>query len=109
MLPKKNPAALSGADREGIRYAGQQSFTRDSLKRQAQQRLRRQHLITALHRLGARATFEFISEIAGRFGIEQHVDDRLEAYASRLTPQLLRLTGGDKFPALPMRAVWGRR
>jgi hypothetical protein len=78
-------------------------------QRQALTRLRRQRLVKCVHILGARATFELIDEVAGRFGIEQYVDDRLEAYASRLTPRLPRLTGGDKFPALPMRAVGGLR
>jgi hypothetical protein len=103
MREKRNPAPLAGGDRAGIGYAGQQSFTRDSLKRQAQQRLRRQYLITALHRLGARTTFEFVTELADLFG--PYVDDRLAEYVHRLTPEMLQIAGGNRFPQGPMRVI----
>jgi hypothetical protein len=109
MPQKENPVALAGADRAGIRYAEQQSFIRESVKNQAQQRLRRQRRVEVLHGLGARATSEFIAEIAADFGIEQHLDDRLEAYTTRLTPELLKLTGGHHFAPQPTRVVGGAR
>jgi hypothetical protein len=107
MPHKENPVALPGADRAGIRYAEQQSFTRDSLKRQAQQRLRRQRLARHVHRFGARVLFELIDEIARHHDIEADVDRRLARYAS-LDPGLLAATGADQFPASPLRVVGGR-
>jgi hypothetical protein len=103
----ENPVALAGADRAGIRHAEQRSFTRDSLKRQAQQRLRRQHLARSVHRLGARVLFELLDEIARQHGIAEDVDRRLAAYVDRLSPQMLRATGGDRFPPSPTRVIGG--
>jgi hypothetical protein len=103
----ENPVALAGADRAGIRHAEQRSFTRDSLKRQAQQRLRRQHLARQVHRLGPRVLFEVIDEIARHHDIAEDVDRRLAAYVDRLTPAMLRATGGDRFPPSPTRLFRG--
>jgi hypothetical protein len=103
----ENPVALAGADRAGIRHAEQQFLTRDSLKRQAQQRLRRQHLARRVHRLGPRVLFEVLDEIARDHGIAEDVDRRLAAYVDRLTPEMLRATGGDRFPPSPTRLLRG--
>ncbi len=84
----RNPVPLAGghgADREDSR-AGD-SFTRNPL--------RLQYLARTLHRLGARAVFEFLSET-----LRDPAGDlvgRLEAYAA-LSPDQLRVTGGDQFP-----------
>jgi hypothetical protein len=92
----KNPAALAGADRASNRYAVQQSFTTASVVRQAlERRLRRQRLVGSLPGLGERATFEFIDELATSFG-EEFINRRLTEYTRRLTPELLRVAGGDK-------------
>ena len=99
--------ALAGADRAGIRHAEERSFTRDSLKRQAQQRLRRQHLARQIHRLGPRVLFEVLDEIAQQHGIAEDVDRRLGAYVDRLSPAMLRATGGDRFPPSPIRYFRG--
>jgi hypothetical protein len=104
MREKRNPAPLAGGDRAGIGYAGQQSFTRDSLKRQAQQRLRRQQLTLRVHRLGPRVLFELIDEIGRHHGIGDDIDRRLAAYSS-LDPALLAAVGGDRFPQGPVRLV----
>ena len=73
------------------------------------QRLRRQHLVKRLHRLGPRAIFELFDEIAEKFGIEEQVDARLAAYVERLTPEILVATGGDRLATVPLYAVRGGR
>ena len=77
------------------------------VKSQERLRVRRQHLARQLHRLGARATAEFIAELAERFG--SGVDDRLAEYVRRLSPKMLAAVGGDGFPPPPLRAVGGRQ
>jgi hypothetical protein len=108
MPQKENPVALAGADRAGIRYAEQQSFTRESLKKQAQQRLRRQRLAERVHRLGARVVFELLDEIARHHDLGDDVDDRLARFAA-LDPAMLRAVGGARFAPVPLRAVGGGR
>jgi hypothetical protein len=51
-----------------------------------------------LHRLGARAIAEFIVEDADCPRRRQRALDRLDAWRVRLTPELLRAVGGDRFP-----------
>ena len=71
---------------------------RESLKGQAQQRLRRQHLARQVHRLGARVLFEVLDEIARQHGIDEDVDRRLAAYVDRLTPDLHQVPHTDPGP-----------
>jgi len=72
--------------------------------------LRRQRAVEQLHGLGARPTFEFVDEIVrANPQLAPDIDARLERYATRLTPELLRATGGDRFAASPMRVVGGGR
>ena len=84
---------------------------RDSREaRQSQQaamlRLRRQRLVECLHRLGPRPTFELVDELARRHpDIADDLDRRLAAYTERLTPELLRAVGANRFPASPLRIV----
>jgi len=62
-----------------------------------------------LHRLGPRATFELLDELARAHPeIAPDIDRRLERYA-QLSPALLRATGGDRFPAAPIRLVGAAR
>jgi hypothetical protein len=106
MLEKENPVPLAGGNRAGIRYAVQQPSTREILKTQAQQRLRRQHLAQQVHRLGARVLFELLAELGRHHGIEDDIGRRLERYAE-LDPEVLRALGGDRFPPAPLRLVGG--
>lgn len=76
--------------------------------RQAEARLRRQHLARQLYQLGSRATFEFIDEIARHCGLADDIDARLAKYAEA-DPELLRRAGADRFPATPIRAIGGAR
>jgi hypothetical protein len=51
-----------------------------------------------LHRLGARATAEYIVELARRIGGMPAAIELLGEYEMRLTVEMLRAVGGDRFP-----------
>jgi hypothetical protein len=57
-----------------------------------------------LHRLGARATAEFLAEVGSRIGGLPCILSLLTDYERRLTSEMLRATGGDRFPPR-LRAV----
>jgi hypothetical protein len=59
----------------------------------ARQRLRRQRLVSHLHRLGPSPMFHFLAEIERGASIQ----DTLEIYAT-LPIEFVRALGGDKFP-----------
>ena len=61
--------------------------------------LRYQHGAGHLHRLGARATAEFLSEIARVQGIERDVLDRLDRWRC-LSAEACREAGGDRSPSV---------
>jgi hypothetical protein len=69
------------------------------------QQLRFQRGIEHLYRLGPRATGELLVEVAGKIGGWPVILGCLAEYERRLTPQMLRLTGGDRFPRRPLRLV----
>jgi hypothetical protein len=50
-----------------------------------------------LHKLGARATAELLAELGNRIGGMPAIIGLLTEY-ERLTPEVLRATGGDRFP-----------
>ena len=62
--------------------------------------LKRQRQIEHVHRLGARAVGELLYEDAEG----EDLDRALEAYG-RLTPDLLKALGGDRFPPVPIHEV----
>jgi hypothetical protein len=61
-------------------------------------RRRLQRGVEHLHVLGPRATAEFLVEVADRIGGMPAVLALLAEYERRLSPETLRLTGGDRFP-----------
>ncbi len=61
-------------------------------------RFRRQ--VEHLHRLGPRAIGELLCEVAGG----KDLDRALEPY-QRLTPDLLKALGGNRFPPVPIHEV----
>jgi len=67
--------------------------------------LRLQRGTEHLCRLGPRATAEFLCEVADRVGGMPCILDRLSEYERRLSPTMLRLTGGDRFPSRPLRLM----
>jgi hypothetical protein len=61
--------------------------------------LRLQRGAEHLHRLGPRATAEFLAEIAERIGGLPATLGLLAEYQYRLSPQMMRASGGgDRFP-----------
>src|SRR5437762_1548793 len=77
-----------------------------ALRAQASQRLHRPRLVERVHRLGARALFEFVNELDQSHGLGSDLDQRLERYA-RLDPAVLPALGGDRLPVSPVRIVGG--
>lgn len=67
--------------------------------------LRAERDALAVHRLGPRVMLELLAEIARDNGIEDGVRERLAAYAARLTPEMLAVTGGDRLVPRPLRLV----
>lgn len=57
-----------------------------------------------LHALGPRAVAGFLEDVVDWFGLEAGVLELLRDY-DRLTPEMLRVTGGDRFPPLPLHLV----
>lgn len=74
-------------------------------------RIRWQRAARAVHMLGPRALYELLDEIARYHPeIAGDLDQRLRAYAERLSPELLRAVGADRFAPQPLRLVSsGRR
>ncbi len=60
--------------------------------------LRLQRGVEQLHRLGPRATAEFLAEIADEIGGISAIIELLTEYGRRITPEMLRAIGGDRFP-----------
>ena len=70
-------------------------FTRLRLERGAQH----------LHHLGPRAVAEFLAEIADAIGGTPCILARLTEYERRISPDMLRAVGGDRFPSRLPRMV----
>ena len=57
-----------------------------------------------LHSLPARVTFELLREIGASRQIQTIIEERTAAFAA-VDPDQLSATGGDRFPAWPVREV----
>jgi dihydroxyacid dehydratase/phosphogluconate dehydratase len=68
-------------------------------------RLRLERGVEHLHRLGPRATAEFLTEVADHIGGMPAIIGTLLEYERRLSPDLLRVVGGDRFPRRPLRVM----
>jgi len=66
--------------------------------------LRRQRRVEHLHRLGPRALFEFLGELGQDHLINDAIEHKLARYG-HLDLEMLKLTGGDRFPAPPLLLV----
>ena len=66
--------------------------------------LRFQRDVSRLHRLGPRALHELLREIGATRQIQTYVEQRAAAFAA-VDPDQLAATGGDRFPAWPVREV----
>jgi hypothetical protein len=58
-----------------------------------------------LHQLGPRATAELLAEVGQRIGGMQCIIGLLGEYQQRLSLQMLRAVGAQRFPTRPMRVV----
>lgn len=58
-----------------------------------------------LHRLGARATAEFLAELSTTIGGQPAILRLLAEYQNRLSPDLLRVAGGHRLPPRRPRSV----
>ena len=67
--------------------------------------LRVQRGVEHLHRLGPRATAEFLGDVADQIGGMPAIVALLAEYERRLSPAMLRAAGGDRFPPRRLRAV----
>ena len=65
-------------------------------------RLRRD--VDRLHALPARVTYELLREIGATRQILTLIEERTAAFAS-IKPDVLAVTGGDRFPPLPIHEV----
>lgn len=52
---------------------------------------------STLHRL-APPVYELLVELGRDFVIRTAIETKVESYADRLSPELLRVTGGDRMP-----------
>jgi hypothetical protein len=68
------------------------------------EQLRFERDVAALHFLGLRALAEFLDELTSRVGGGAACRSMLIDYG-RVTPEVLRAVGGDRFPPRPVRAV----
>ena len=68
-------------------------------------RLRLQRGAAHLHALGPRAVAELLAEVAQSIGGTPSILDRLQEYERRLSPAMVSVAGGDRFPPRPVRAV----
>ena len=97
-------------DFAGSDKSGQFLPSIDSLKQAAAHQPRRQGAVERVHKLGARATFEFLDELVRCHPeITGDLDRRLAVHAERLSPALLAAAGGDRFSTAPMHAIGGGR
>jgi hypothetical protein len=64
--------------------------------------------VVALWRLGPRAVAELLAEISGEFLIRVSVEKKVERFARRLTPELLRAAGADQMPPIINSGEIGR-
>jgi hypothetical protein len=67
--------------------------------------LRLQRGAEHLHRLGARPTAELLAEVATRIGGLPCILNLLTEFERRITPGMLRASGGDRFPTRRLRVV----
>jgi len=58
-----------------------------------------------LHQLGPRAQAEFLLQLCAMIGGMPAALSLLAEYQRRLTPAMLRGTGGDRFPPRPLRRL----
>jgi len=71
--------------------------------------LRFRRNVEALHSLGCRPLGEFLLELGRHHAIGDDIGERLELWHDRLTPELVRAVGADRWPAPFAMLRGGRR
>jgi hypothetical protein len=99
MANRSDPGALVGATGSGKHHKrlasdppGNKPSIREYQARILARRLRRQRVVSHLHRLGPSPLFRFLAEIEAGANIQ----DTLETYG-RLPVEFVRALGGDRF------------
>ena len=69
----------------------------------AVRRMRLERAAICVHRMGPRVFFELLKEVGQHNNCEADVAARLESYAAKLTPEMIAVTGADRFA--PWRPV----
>ena len=82
MFKNENQEPLAGGLLAGTLQADHAVDIRESLRNQAQLRLRRVHLARQVPALGDRVFFEFVDELDRVHGLGNDLDQRLERYAA---------------------------
>jgi hypothetical protein len=67
--------------------------------------LRLERGVEHLFRLGPRAVAEFLIAISAECGGLPAILDLIDEYRCRLTPEMVRAAGGDRFPPRPLQVV----
>jgi|SRR5579862_4159816 len=105
-MPKRSGPAWAGtAGGAGIGNAGQHSDTTQRTPPVDLSEIRFAHAVGRLHRLGARATFELLAELAAARMLRTEIEAMVERYVSDLDAGALAALGADRFPLLPLHAV----
>lgn len=68
-------------------------------------RTRLQHLVQPLHQLGPRVLFELLVELGRDQDLRDEIETLVDRYVTRLDPDMLRVTGGDRFAPAPQWAL----
>jgi len=103
-----DPGARAGAAGAGTRIAERQwgsdstaATTAPAAARIGAQRdLRFRRDVQRLHRLGARAVYELLSELAAKRLLRTEIEQLVGTYA-QLDPKIVRAVGADRLPPLP--------
>lgn len=113
MLHENESLGCVGAQTEAknIVYFHSDSYNSKARTVSTQARERRQ--FEKLHLLGPRALLHFVTELVAACACQSAspsrvLADKLEEYA-RLTPEMLAVTGGDRWPRLPLSVIDGGR
>jgi hypothetical protein len=64
--------------------------------------------VSRLVDLGPRVVAEFLAEVGRDYLLRLVIEELLRRYVTRLTPEMLRRVGGDRFPSAPIHSVVGR-
>jgi hypothetical protein len=108
-LRRDGPGALAGATETGGNraYAGRRldnALARLVQLPNAIADRQFRHAVERLHRLRPRPLYELLLQLGADQLIRAEIKRRVERYAA-LDPEILRATGGDQFPAVPLLLV----